>query len=144
MRKKPTILSIIVRYFILPLSLFALFKKSFDWIFGKIVISPFLSSISPAGLSRDISIGVLCLILLILFFGKVLNGAKIPLSWALLSSLYIMIYFIYRTEDETYKLTSSSFSEKIKLADFVLLLPLTIIVCFIVHLITKRVQSSLR
>ncbi|MFT3902616.1 MAG: P-loop NTPase fold protein [Niabella sp.] len=138
MKKEPSFINNCIQYLIVPILVFILFKSFFDWLFDKILVSPFLSAIYPKNILFDIALSILCFLLLFTFLRKVIRGAKTPIKLFLFSLTYSVIYFTYRIKTAPFVFTETSVSEKIKLADFLLIFPVTIIISYLLSLLFKE------
>lgn len=117
----------ILKYTICPLIIFVLFKNKIDDLLSFFIVKPFLSYVHHT-LLIDLIVISSCVFVSILFYKKIINDVKIPLSWYLLTVAFSIIYLTYRINSNVFIFTSFSFSKKIKLLDILVLVPINICV----------------
>jgi KAP family P-loop domain len=132
------------KYSVLPLCLFFLFKNGIDKVLTKYLVEPIFSTCYPASITYDIALGLITLAIAILFFAKLFKGAKISSNMLFVSITYLIIYLVYRLNDSPFLFTSTSFSNSIKISDFVCFLPLALILGYIAIKLIELVKSITR
>ena len=127
--------SCIGKYYILPISVFFLFKNFIDKILKNFVVNPIFSSIYPANLHYDIGILLITLAFLFWFIHKLKNRANIPQHWYFITLSYLTIFYNYRYYNSPFEFTSFSFTDNLKLLD---ILPIILgLGCFSGFVVTK-------
>lgn len=132
----------LARYVVIPISIFALFKKGIDKILGTYLVEPILSICSPPNIIFDLAISLLIFCVCIPLYSRLFKGAKVPNKIFFLSLTVLTFYLTYRISSTPFNLTNTAISSRIKLLDIIFLIPLSIIISYGVNLFSTSLKKE--
>jgi len=125
---KQTDWKIFLRFTLVPIALFFLFKKLFFELFTSTFVKYIFSKVSEPSTETDIAAIFICFVVVIFFAPKILKGAVIPNKWLYLTLTYCITYFSFRIDPsvENSKLQFIAFKNhpNIYLSDLTIVIPL--------------------
>lgn len=115
-------------YIFIPFIILLFFRNPLESTLSNFIVKPFLSKIKPSFWLYDLSIISVFIISIFLGYKKIKRGARIPNSWMLIYSSYLIIYIWFRYYNYPFSFSFLSFQKEIKLLDLLNGIPLILII----------------